>query len=123
MIWRTHVAALKIELPVFGFFAGTDIEFDFRAHQVHVGNKTAHLTPKETRLLRYLISRQGRVVTHQELLSAVWGPRSVRRLNYLHVFVFNLRKKIEPDPASRRYILTEPWIGYIFSIPDQSEET
>jgi len=102
-----------------------DIEFDFHPRQVRVGNKTIHLTPKETRLLRYLISRQGRVVTHQELFSAVWGSKCVRglNLNYLHVFVSNLRKKIEPDPASPRYILTEPWVGYIFSMPDQPEET
>ena len=118
MILRTHVAALKIDLPVSDFFAEGGIEFDFHARLVRVGNKAAHLTPKETRLFRYLFSRQGRIVTHQELLAAVWGSKSVRRLNYLHVFVSSLRKKIEPDPASPRYILTEPWIGYIFSIPD-----
>ena len=123
MIWRTHAAVLKIERPVSDFLAADGIELDFRARQVRVGNKTAHLTPKEMRLFRYLISRQGRIVTHQELLSAVWGSKSVRHLNYLHVFVSNLRKKIEPDPAGPRYILTEPWVGYIFSMPDQPEET
>src|SRR5215471_4777884 len=114
MIWRTHAAVLKIERPVSDFLAADGIELDFRARQVRVGNKTAHLTPKEMRLFRYLISRQGRIVTHQELLSAVWGSKSVGHLNYLHVFVSNLRKKIEPDPASPRYLLTEPWVGYIF---------
>jgi len=118
MILRTHVVALKIDLPVSDFFAEGGIEFDFHARLVRVGNKAAHLTPKETRLFRYLFSRQGRIVTHQELLAAVWGSKSVRRLNYLHVFVSSLRKKIEPDPASPRYILTEPWVGYIFSTPD-----
>jgi len=123
MIWRTHVAARKNAGPTSDFFAAGGIRFDSFERQVRVGNKTAHLTPKEMRLFRYLISRQGRIVTHQELLSAVWGSKSVRHLNYLHVFVSNLRKKIEPDPASPRYLLTEPWIGYIFSIPDQPEET
>jgi two-component system KDP operon response regulator KdpE len=123
MILRTHVAAVKIETPVSDFFVGDGIEFDLRARQVRVGTKAAHLTPKEMRLLRYLISRHGRIVTHQELLLAVWGAKSIRRLNYLHVFVSNLRKKIEPDPAGPRYILTEPWVGYIFSIPDRPEET
>jgi two-component system KDP operon response regulator KdpE len=122
MIGRTHVAALKIEMRVSDFFTADGIELDFRARQVRVGNKTSRLTPKEARLLRYLISRQGRIVRHQELLSAVWGSKSVRRLNYLHVFVSNLRKKIEPDPASPRYVLTEPYVGYVFSIPDEFEE-
>jgi|SRR5215475_815973 len=123
MIWRPRVAAQKNAGPTSDFFTAGGIRFDSGERQVRVGNKTAHLTPKEMRLFRYLISRQGRIVTHQELLSAVWGSKSVRHLNYLHVFVSNLRKKIEPDPASPRYLLTEPWIGYIFSIPDQPEET
>lgn len=123
MIGRTHVAARKIASSTADFFTARGIKFDRRARQVCIGNKTAHLTPKEMRLFRYLISRQGRIVTHQELLLAVWGAKSIRRLNYLHVFVSNLRKKIEPDPAGPRYILTEPWVGYIFSMPDQPEET
>jgi two-component system KDP operon response regulator KdpE len=78
-----------------------------------------HLTPKETKLLRYLIAQQGRVVPHRELLAAVWGAKRVDRLNYLHVFITNLRKKIESDPAHPRYILTTPWVGYSFSLPDK----
>jgi two-component system KDP operon response regulator KdpE len=123
MIGGTHVAARKIARPTSDFFTAGGIKFDGHARLVHVGDKTTRLTPKETRLFRYLISRQDRIVTHQELLAAVWGAKSVRRLNYLHVFISNVRKKIEPDPASPRYLLTEPWVGYIFSIPDQPEET
>jgi two-component system KDP operon response regulator KdpE len=122
MIWRTHAAALKIASPTSDFFAAGGIKFDCKTRQVRVGDKTTRLTPKESRLFRYLISRQGRIVPHQELLAAVWGAKFVGRLNSLHVFISNLRKKIEPDPARPRYVLNEPWVGYVFSIPDQPEE-
>ena len=122
MIGRIRVAAQKIPAPTCGFFTAGDFECDCPARRVRVGDRTAHLTPKETELLWYLISKQGRVVRHRELLTAIWGPSGVGRLNYLHVFITNLRKKIEPDPARPRYIQTEPWVGYSFSIPDQPEE-
>ena len=90
--------------------------------QVRVGEKSAHLTPKETELLWYLISKRGAVVSHKALLTAVWGVRYANRLNYLHVFITHLRKKIEPNPAHPEYILTVPWVGYSFSTPDESRE-
>src|SRR5579883_517110 len=122
MIGRIRVAAQKIPQPTFGFFTAGEFECDCHARRVRVGDRTAHLTPKETRLLWYLISRHDRVVHHRELLSAIWGPGYVGRLNYLHVFITNLRKKIESDHARPRYIQTEPWVGYSFSLPDQPEE-
>ena len=122
MIQRTHVAAPKRAHLASGFFAAGEVELDCHARQVRIGDKTVHLTPKETELLWHLISRQGRIVPHRELLGAIWGFGYVTRLNYLHVFITNLRKKIEPDPARPRYILTEPWVGYSFSMPDQPEE-
>jgi two-component system, OmpR family, KDP operon response regulator KdpE len=106
MIERTQVVAPKRVLP----------------RQIRIGDKTARLTPKETNLFWYLISRQGRVVPHRELLTAVWGTKYIHRLNYLHVFITNLRKKIEPNPAQPQYIETVPWVGYRFSMPEQSTE-
>jgi two-component system KDP operon response regulator KdpE len=74
-----------------------------------------HLTPKEYELLVYLIGHAGKVLTHRTLLNAVWGGDYVEQTEYLRVFIGHLRKKIEPEPATPRYILTEPWTGYRFN--------
>jgi two-component system KDP operon response regulator KdpE len=77
--------------------------------------REVHLTPKEFDLLVYFVKHSGKVLTHRTLLAAIWGGNYVEQNEYLRVFVGNLRKKLEPDPAHPRYILTEPWIGYRFS--------
>jgi two-component system, OmpR family, KDP operon response regulator KdpE len=81
---------------------------------IKVRAKEIHLTPKEFDLLTYFINHPGKVLTHRTLLAAVWGGNYVEQNEYLRVFVGNLRKKIEANPAEPRYILTEPWIGYRF---------
>src|ERR1043165_4766897 len=81
--------------------------------------REVHLTPKEFDLLVYFIKHSGKVLTHRTLLAAIWGGNYVEQNEYLRVFVGNLRKKLEPDPANPRYILTEPWIGYRFNAADQ----
>jgi len=70
------------------------------------------LTPKELDVLRYLALHAGKVVTHRELLQAVWGPDYGDEVDYLRVIVNQLRKKIEADPSHPVYLLTEPWVGY-----------
>ena len=96
-------------------FVSGDLEIDFEARKIRSGNKPVRLTPKEFDLLRYLVSHAGKPVPHRELLQAVWGPDYGDQTDYLRVFITHLRKKIEPNPAKPRYILTEPWIGYRFS--------
>jgi two-component system, OmpR family, KDP operon response regulator KdpE len=96
-------------------FSSRDLEIDFETRQVLVKGKTVRLTPKEFDLLRYLISQSGKPVPHRELLQSVWGPDYGDQSDYLRVFINHLRKKIEPNPARPRYILTEPWIGYRFA--------
>ena len=91
-----------------------DFHVDFEAREVKVRGKEIHLTPKEFELLIYFIKHSGKVLTHRTLLSAIWGGNYVEQNEYLRVFVGNLRKKIEPDAAAPRYIVTEPWIGYRF---------
>jgi two-component system KDP operon response regulator KdpE len=91
-----------------------DFRIDVPAHSVQVRNREVRLTPKEFDLLLYLARHPNRVVTHRALLSNVWGEGSVEQPEYLRVFVGHLRRKIEPDEGSLRYILTEPWIGYRF---------
>jgi two-component system, OmpR family, KDP operon response regulator KdpE len=94
-----------------------DFEVDLEARSVIVRGEEVHLTPKEYELLVYLIRHAGKVLTHRVLLGAIWGGDYTEQTEYLRVFVGQLRKKIEADPAKPRYILTEPWIGYRFN-PD-----
>jgi two-component system KDP operon response regulator KdpE len=91
-----------------------DFHVDLETREITVRGKSIHLTPKEFDLLVYFIRHSGKVLTHRTLLAALWGGNYVEQNEYLRVFVGNLRKKIEPDAASPRYILTEPWIGYRF---------
>jgi two-component system, OmpR family, KDP operon response regulator KdpE len=91
-----------------------DFHLDFGSRGVSVNGKDIHLTPKEFELLAHLIRHAGKVLTHRKLLTAIWGGNYAEQNEYLRVFIGQLRKKIEPDPASPRYILTEPWIGYRF---------
>jgi len=70
------------------------------------------LSPHEFDLLRTLAQSQGKLLTHKMLLREVWGPAYQVEAHYLHVYISHLRKKIEPDPTSPRYLLTEPGVGY-----------
>jgi two-component system KDP operon response regulator KdpE len=95
-------------------FSSEHLEVDFERRSVKAGGVAVRLTPKEFELLRYLIAHRGRPVPHRELLQAVWGPDYGDQTDYLRVFITTLRKKIEPEPSSPRYVLTEPWVGYRF---------
>ena len=81
----------------------------------HSGRQGLRLTPKEFDLMVHFIRNAGKVLTHRALLGAVWGGDYTEQPEYLRVFIGQLRKKIEPDPSTPRYILTEPWIGYRFN--------
>lgn len=88
---------------------------DLDAHVVTLSGEEIRLTPKEFDLLAHLVRNAGKVLTHRALLGPVWGGDYTEQHEYLRVFIGQLRKKIEPDPAKPRYILTEPWIGYRFN--------
>jgi two-component system KDP operon response regulator KdpE len=94
-----------------------DIEIDFTTRRVRAGELELRLTPKEFDLLRYLTVHSNKAVPHRELLQAVWGPDYGEQVEYLRVFVNQLRKKIEPEPSKPKYLLTEPWVGYRLSFP------
>ncbi|MBS1855059.1 MAG: response regulator transcription factor [Acidobacteria bacterium] len=96
-------------------FKSDFLEVDFERRAVQAGGRAVRLTPKEFELLRYLIAHRGHPVPHRELLQAVWGPDYGDQTDYLRVFITTLRKKIEPEPSSPRYVLTEPWVGYRFA--------
>lgn len=95
-------------------FDAGDFHVDLESHSVKVCGKEIRLTPKEFDLLVYFTKHPGKVLTHRTLLAAVWGGNYVEQNEYLRVFVGNLRRKLERDPATPKYILTEPWIGYRF---------
>jgi two-component system, OmpR family, KDP operon response regulator KdpE len=88
---------------------------DFVARTVTQTGSTTHLTPKELDLLRYLTQHPNQAISHRELLQAVWGPDYGHQVDYLRVFIKNLRKKIELNPDKPKYITTEPWVGYRFN--------
>lgn len=92
-----------------------ELRIDLDSHVVTRAGEELHLTPKEFDLLTHLVRNAGKVLTHRALLGAVWGGDYTEQPEYLRVFIGQLRKKIETDPAKPRYILTEPWIGYRFS--------
>ncbi|HEY5311201.1 MAG TPA: response regulator [Pirellulales bacterium] len=85
---------------------------DVSRRQVHVDEREVHLTPTEFRLVAMLVRHAGRVVTHRQLLTEVWGPASLEDTHALRVYMARLRGKIEAEPARPRYLLTEPGIGY-----------
>jgi len=91
-----------------------DFHIDTAARKITVRRREVRLTPKEFELLLFLARRPGKVVNHRTLLSAIWGGQSTEQVEYLRVFVGQLRKKLEPDASSPRYIVTEPWVGYRF---------
>ena len=92
-----------------------DFRVDPEQRRVTVRESELHLTPKEYDLLLFFISNHDKVLTHRAILSAVWGDNSAEQSEYLRVFVAQLRKKIERDSRSPKYIVTEPWVGYRFS--------
>jgi two-component system, OmpR family, KDP operon response regulator KdpE len=91
-----------------------DFRVDLERREVHVAGREIRLSPKEFDLLVYFIRHSGKVLTHRTLLANTWGGNYTDQTEYLRVFIRHLRKKIEPDPAKPRYILTDPWVGYRF---------
>jgi len=92
-----------------------DFRFDLETHTITQAGNELRLTPKEFDLMVYFIRNAGKVLTHRALLGAVWGGDYTGQTEYLRVFIGQLRKKIEPDPSTPRYLLTDPWIGYRFN--------
>src|SRR4029077_21031922 len=92
-----------------------DLTIDYDRRRVRRGAEDIRLTPKEFELLSLLAHNPDRVLTHRAILKAVWGPNAVDQPEHLWVLIGQLRKKIEPDPAHPKYLLSEPWVGYRFA--------
>ena len=94
------------------------ITIDLAWHLIKRNEEEIKLTGTEYKLLAYLASNHGRILTHQSILTNVWGPADADHTEYLRVYMRQLRKKLEADPESPQYILTEPGIGYRFIADD-----
>ncbi len=110
-------AALRRAATISNDAAGTifrtsNLEANLEKRVVRVGGVEVHLTPVEFRLLQVLIRHAGKVLTQRQLLVEVWGPQSSEQAQYLRVYMAQLRRKLEADPARPRFLLTEPGVGY-----------
>ena len=88
------------------------VELDLEGRIVRVDGEDVHLTPHEYKLLQVLTRHAGKVLTHRQLLNEVWGPNQIDQAQYLRVYIAQLRRKLEADPARPRYLQTEPGVGY-----------
>ena len=102
--------------PASGRLRLSAVEIDFDARRVVRGRHATRLTPKEFDVLRYLVAHTNKVVTHRELLQAVWGPDYGDEVDHLRVVINQIRKKIEAHPSKPVHVLTEPWVGYRFAL-------
>jgi two-component system, OmpR family, KDP operon response regulator KdpE len=94
------------------------LEIDFESRRVHLNGSSVRLTPKEFDLLQLLVSNPNKAMPHRKLLQTVWGPDYGDEVEYLRVFVNSLRRKIEPEPSKPQFLITEPWVGYRFALPE-----
>jgi two-component system KDP operon response regulator KdpE len=97
----------------------SELRLDLDKQLVTVRGEPVHLTPHEYDLLRVLAQNEGKLLTHRTILREVWGPAYQLESSYLHVYVSQLRRKLEADPARPRYIVTEPGAGYRLVDPDR----
>jgi two-component system, OmpR family, KDP operon response regulator KdpE len=97
------------ETPV---MRAADLEIDNVRHRITRAGLEVRLTPKEFELLSFLARHAGKVVTHRQILTAIWGPAHAADTQYLRVYIGQIRQKIEKDPGDPRIVITEPGIGY-----------
>jgi two-component system KDP operon response regulator KdpE len=112
LLARLRAALRRIPPTVEATIAIGELELDLERRVVTFAGEPVALTPTEFELLRLFIRNEGKLLTHPTILREVWGPRYGAESHYLHVYVSQLRRKIEADPARPRYLLTEPGAGY-----------
>ncbi|HUZ16486.1 MAG TPA: response regulator transcription factor [Gaiellaceae bacterium] len=117
LLARLRAALRRVDAPAEPVVVIGELRIDLEKRAVSVGGKPVQLTPHEFSLLRVLARNPGKLLTHTMLLREVWGRGYGEESHYLHVYVSQLRRKLEPDPARPRYILTEPGAGYRLAEP------
>jgi DNA-binding response OmpR family regulator len=101
----------------------SSFRIDMEAKRIEKDGQSVHLTPTEWHLVEILGRNPGKLVGQRQLLQEVWGPRYGAETNYLRVYMAQIRRKLEPDPARPRYFLTEPGMGYRFEPEPTESET
>ena len=117
LLARIRVALRRVfdgSEPESGRVQRGDLTIDFDRHRVLRDAQEIRLTPKEFELLALLARHPNRVLTHQTILTSIWGTNATAQPEYLWVLFNRLRKKLEPDPSHPRYLVSEPWVGYRF---------
>jgi len=102
-------------------FTCGEMEINFARRSVKVRGEQVSLTRTEYALLRQLALNANRVILHQDLLTAVWGPEYQNDVDYLRAYIRYLRRKLEAVPSNPRYILTSPGVGYLLACPEEAE--
>jgi len=112
LLARLRAAMRRVEQSPEPVYDVGELRVDLEKQSVSFGGAPVQLTPHEFRLLRLFVRNEGKLLPHATILREVWGRGYADESHYLHVYVSQLRRKIEPDPARPRYILTEPGAGY-----------
>jgi two-component system KDP operon response regulator KdpE len=112
LLARIRVALRRHYSTGEAIFTSGELRVDFINRLIRMGNREVQLTPTEYDLLHLFVTHVGRVLTHQQLLQQIWGADYKDDLHMLRVNISNLRRKLEPEPARPRYIITEPGVGY-----------
>jgi two-component system KDP operon response regulator KdpE len=118
LLARIRVAlrhSARMKGPVEALVKAGELTIDLASYSVHRGKEEVKLTATEFKLLAYLASNEGRVLTHHSILSNVWGFEYIDNIEYLRVYMNQLRKKLEDNPRNPVFLLSEPGIGYRFS--------
>jgi two-component system KDP operon response regulator KdpE len=121
LVARVRAALRRAELPSYLddreraiTYSDGFLTINLTERKVIVGGEKLKLTPIEFRLLAILLENSGRILTHRQLLEKVWGWEYIDDLDYVRIYISHLRRKIEPEPALPKYIITEPGVGYSF---------
>ena len=120
LLARLRAALRRADAPGDPVLEIGELKIDLDKRVVQRDGEAVSLTPHEFALLRYLAENEGRLLTHRSILREVWGPSYQSESHYLHVYVSQLRRKIEPDPTRPRYLLTEAGAGYRLVAPSPS---
>src|SRR4029077_7712252 len=112
LLARLRAAMRRVEPSREAVYESGDLRVDLEKQAVSFAGRPVQLTPHEFRLLRLFVRNEGKLLTRSPILRDVWGRAYADESPYLHVYVSQLRRKIEPDPTRPRYILTEPGAGY-----------
>lgn len=124
LLARIRVALRRVmseEATETGLLRAGNLAIDYDRRRVLRGSDEIRLTPKELDLLALLVRNRDRVLTHRAILKAIWGANAVEQPEHLWTLVAQLRRKIEPDPSTPRYLLSEPWVGYRFASGDAED--